>query len=390
MSVRIVKYTIKHLPISHIFAPLKTQIIMKYKVGDRVKFLMEEGEGIVRKIVGPNLVNVETEDGFEIPTLTRDIILIQTNTHEEKMFVKNLDDSPTTFVNEEVESPIIEEKETNSSRLIVYPSDRIPEKFHLSIAFIPEHQNMPIAGDLDIYMMNFSSYDIMYSYHNQNDKSINLVSSGKIEAFSKLYVTSINREELDAYLNANVQTLIIQHQAKQLFAPISADMKLRGSKFYKETSFPKDQFLLQNALIYKLFDFKNVPLITKLSTEEDTDILKAKASVHKKNDAILKHKVSNDRAEVDMHIWELVDDHSRMTNTEMLDIQLGYFEKCLQSAIDHKFSRVIFIHGVGSGRLKEEIKATLEPMDNIEYKPASMAQYGVGATQVDLHLGSQY
>ncbi len=359
---------------------------MKYKVGDRVKFLMEEGGGVIRKIVGPNLVNVETEDGFEVPTLTRDIILIQTDSIAAKMFAKETeDDNESTFVNKK--EPIVEESPINSSRLIVYPSDRIPEKFHLSIAFIPEHQNMPIAGNLDIYMMNFSSYDILYSYHNQNDKSINLVNSGKIEAFSKLYITSINREELDAYLNANVQTLIIQHQAKQLFAPISADMKLKGSKFYKETSFPKDQFLLQNALIYKLFDFKNVPILSKLSLQEDADILHSTAKVHIKNDAILKHKTSKDTAEVDMHIWELVDDHSSMTNTEMLNIQLGYFEKCLQSAIDHKYRRVVFIHGVGSGKLKEEIKATLDQMDFVDYKPANMSQYGVGATQVDLHIG---
>lgn len=361
---------------------------MMYKIGDRVKFLMEEGEGVIRKIVGPNLVNVETEDGFEVPTLTRDIILIQTDSVAAKMFTKEHTNEATVFSNEEAEeeeTPIVEES-INSSRLVVYPSDRIPEKFHLSIAFIPEHQNMPIAGDLDIYMMNFSSYDIMYSYHNQNDKSINLVSSGKIEAFSKLYITSINREELDAYLSANVQTLIIQHQAKQLFAPISADMKLRGSKFYKETSFPKDQFLMQNALIYKLFDFKNVPILSKLSLQEDADILQSTAKAHIKNDAILKHKTSKETAEVDMHIWELVDDYSRMTNTEMLNIQLGYFEKCLQSAIDHKYRRVVFIHGVGSGKLKEEIKATLDQMDFIDYKPANMSQYGVGATQIDIRV----
>jgi len=362
---------------------------MKYKVGDRVKFLMEEGEGVIRKIVGPNLVNVETEDGFEVPTLTRDIIPIKTDSIAAKMFTKEKNEEPTSFINDVKEKEeVIEDTSLSSSRLIVYPSDRIPEKFHLSIAFIPEHQNMPIAGDLDIYMMNFSAYDIMFSYHNQNDKSINLVNSGKIEAFSKLYITSISREELDAYLNANVQTLIIQHQAKQLYAPISADMKLKGSKFYKETSFTKDQFLMQNALIYKLFDFKNVPILSKLSLQEDTDILHSNAKAHIKNDAILMHKTSKETAEVDMHIWELVDDHSRMTNTEMLNIQLGYFEKCLQSAIDHKYRRVIFIHGVGSGKLKEEIKATLEQMDFVDYKPANMSQYGVGATQVDIRVNS--
>ena len=37
------------------------------KIGDRVKFLNDVGGGIVTGFIGKNMVNVENEDGFEVP-----------------------------------------------------------------------------------------------------------------------------------------------------------------------------------------------------------------------------------------------------------------------------------------------------------------------------------
>ena len=68
----------------------------------------------------------------------------------------------------------------------------------------------------------------------------------------------------------------------------------------------------------------------------------------------------------------------------MLDLQLSYFERCLESAIAHKFHKVVFIHGVGAGTLKKDIHDILDQYEGIYYRAASMADYGVGATQVEI------
>jgi len=97
---------------------------------------------------------------------------------------------------------------------------------------------------------------------------------------------------------------------------------------------------------------------------------------------IEKYKVAPREAEVDMHIWRLTDNYPRMTNGEMLNLQLGFFKHCLESAIENNFTKVIFIHGVGNGRLKQEIRTILDEYVYIEYNNASMEKYGVGATKV--------
>ena len=42
---------------------------MKFRQGDKVRFLNERGGGVISKIVNPNLVHVTIEDGFDIPVL---------------------------------------------------------------------------------------------------------------------------------------------------------------------------------------------------------------------------------------------------------------------------------------------------------------------------------
>jgi len=45
-----------------------------FKIGDTVKFLNETGVGIVKGLIDPTMVLVETEDGFEIPYPTSELL----------------------------------------------------------------------------------------------------------------------------------------------------------------------------------------------------------------------------------------------------------------------------------------------------------------------------
>ena len=90
-------------------------------------------------------------------------------------------------------------------------------------------------------------------------------------------------------------------------------------------------------------------------------------------------------AEVDMHIWELTDNHAGLNPNEIFRIQMNYFNKCLESALANKLSRIVFIHGVGNGTLKREIRNKLEEdYPQIKVYDAAIAQYGIGATEISI------
>ncbi len=86
--------------------------------------------------------------------------------------------------------------------------------------------------------------------------------------------------------------------------------------------------------------------------------------------------------EVDLHIENLLPSHRGMSNGEIIDVQLRHFTKALDNAIRNNYSRIVFIHGVGKGRLREEIIALLDTYSGISYRAASYQLYGWGATEV--------
>ena len=86
--------------------------------------------------------------------------------------------------------------------------------------------------------------------------------------------------------------------------------------------------------------------------------------------------------EINLHIEELLDNYKGMSNAEIIQVQLRYFQKALDKAISEHYRKLIVIHGVGNGRLKHEVRAILSAENNVRYYDASYAKYGFGATEI--------
>lgn len=87
---------------------------------------------------------------------------------------------------------------------------------------------------------------------------------------------------------------------------------------------------------------------------------------------------------VDLHFDALVDFPKNFSSHEKLQIQLDEARKAIDKARRGGIKRVILIHGVGQGRLRDEVYAMLERMDRLEFYDASFARFGKGATEVML------
>ena len=87
--------------------------------------------------------------------------------------------------------------------------------------------------------------------------------------------------------------------------------------------------------------------------------------------------------EVDLHIHELLDNFERMTNGEIVTIQMEHFERMLAIAEKKKVKKVIFIHGVGQGVLRAEIRSFIKSYyPQCEFLDGNYQKYGHGATEV--------
>ncbi len=91
----------------------------------------------------------------------------------------------------------------------------------------------------------------------------------------------------------------------------------------------------------------------------------------------------NEAWEVDLHLHELIDSYQQKSDHEKLLFQLNYFKKCMEAAINHRIKKVIFIHGVGKGTLKQEIVHALKDYDHVIHYDAPLKKYGFGALTVE-------
>lgn len=97
-------------------------------------------------------------------------------------------------------------------------------------------------------------------------------------------------------------------------------------------------------------------------------------------------RTNDDTMEVDLHAHEILDSQRGMTNGEIIVAQLEHFERMLRNAELKKVRRVIFIHGVGQGVLRQEIRKVINDYyPHCEFMDAPYHTYGYGATEVRIH-----
>lgn len=89
--------------------------------------------------------------------------------------------------------------------------------------------------------------------------------------------------------------------------------------------------------------------------------------------------------EVDLHSHSILDTERGLSNGQILAKQLYEFKRCYSEVTKSKVRKLIVIHGVGSGVLKEEIRFFLEGKEGIEFYDADFREYGKGATEVRLY-----
>jgi len=74
----------------------------------------------------------------------------------------------------------------------------------------------------------------------------------------------------------------------------------------------------------------------------------------------IKQNLPPAREVVDLHMEKLSDNWQHMNNFEILNMQLDEFHKWYELAVAHHRQNLIIIHGVGSGKLRDEIHDILK------------------------------
>ena len=355
------------------------------KIGDKVRFLSDVGGGIVAGLQGKNIVLVEDEDGFQVPTPINEVVVVD-----------NDDYSTTRLVAEKQKQA----KQAAGDDYDYDPADRpvtfkAPaeerkggDKLSAYIAYVPMSPKEMTSTRFETYIVNDSNYYMHYVYMTAEGNNWTLRSTGEIDPNTKLYIEEFGREDLNAFNRIAVQLVAYKRDKSFLLKPaVDVQLRLDPVKFYKLHTFQENDFFEQAAYLLTLVenDAEARPLVVdvkrlkqEMMGKVNADKPKSHAPQHKKDDP-------NAPIVVDLHASELLETTAGMTHSDILNYQLEHFRKTLKAHEKEKGRKIVFIHGKGEGILRQALVNELRyRFKTYTYQDASFQEYGYGATQVTI------
>ena len=341
---------------------------MKFNIGDKVRFLNTTGGGLVIRMDG-KLVYVEDEDGFEIPTPEHELVLIEKSDQPHKGA------KPESVVSSPRVDEVVEEEDYDFSD---NESDDKDPRFY--VAFLQDGNGS--TPFLNLHIVNDSNYFAYFTLAQVSSApNGKLLHFGTVEPNTKLLLGRYNPQAIDNQ-EWQIQLLLFKKALEYgVYPPVSTAFKIKAARFFKDNGFAANDFFNEKAVLFpvikgefekKLEQLSEMELMKVAVDKERSD--KPRVSVRRNEPGLL---------EVDLHIHELMDDTRGLSNGEILQHQLDKFKQVMQENIGNKGRRIVFIHGVGNGTLKTELRKLLERSykKNL-YQDASFQEYGYGATMV--------
>lgn len=356
------------------------------QIGDKVRFLFETGGGIVKGFQGKDIVLVEDENGFSIPMLIRECVVIDTNEYnfEKKTVAPKKEESKKPA--KTTVTPFRDEEDDFEPEVTYRPMERREgEKLNVALAFVPVDIKQISTTIFETYLVNDSNYYLSYLYASPTAGGMKLRAQGIIEPNTKLFIEEFGREQLGELERVNLQLISFKEEKNYMKKP-AVDMELRIDtvKFYKLHTFNTDSpFFDEPALIYDIV--RDDRPVRQVYVEADD--LKEALLQKKKEDSRPRHtpqparkQKADNTVEVDLHIHELLDNTNGMSNGDMLNYQLDVFRKTMDEYRGKKNQRLVFIHGKGEGVLRNALLKELKSKyGSCISQDASFREYGFGA-----------
>ena len=338
---------------------------MKYQIGDDIIVLHSNEEGKVVDIINDKMVMIEVR-GVKFPAYMDQVDFpyfyrfsknkIETeNKKPAKVFVDNI---PT-------EKPQPNQLKTPDGVWLVF----IP-KFSFD-EFDDEYVNT-----LKVHLVNKTNVAYKFNYDNQLQAVSHFQLQNEVLPFHDFYIHDIAFENINDNPSFSFDfSLAIPNKLKN--DHFETSLKLKPKQVFQKIELMKQKN--EPTISYKLFDEYPDRVF-----EEYFDLGKLANKGFKIYDlSKIKEHIDPARTVIDLHIEKLIEDWQGKSSLEILTIQLKEFEKWFDLAIANKLQNFIVIHGIGKGKLKEEIHYLLKLKKEVKYFINQYDdRFGYGATEI--------
>ena len=334
---------------------------MKFSIGDIVLLKRTGEEGRVVSIVNKEMIEVEV-NGTHFP-----------------VFLDEVDHPYLKWFTEQRKAT----KPATPRRIEDIPIEKPQKKghgiasgFHLSFLPVFRFDEFDdIVDKLKTYFINQTAYHITLHYECLGQAGSLFSHKAILQPFDHFYLHDIAFDEM--HHQPRFSWVIEQNNVLIPAQPLRDTLRIKPKKLFAFIT--KSQMDNHPMFHVKLHD--DFPFGVNFIEKNETPV--AKETIVKIVDNLKAAKGVKQRNEIDLHIEKLVDSTHGMTNFEMLSIQLCAFEDALEEAIRNHQLSLIVIHGVGKGKLKEEIHTLLKTVSEVDFFQSDWnPKYGYGATEI--------
>ena len=346
---------------------------MKFKQGEQVRFLNDIGGGVINSIDHNGIIYVQTDDGFEIPVQSKELIhAVGFAESDDKVITAK--PKPLNPVKVLLEQP--------------KPSATLPRNVsanapvNLLLGFVPESHGPVFNSIIGCYLINDSGYNAFYVLGTWERGGFYYLSSGHIESDTKNFVKSFDQTTLSKISGIHVQLVLFSDGRYNRKSPVDQIVDIGLVNFSKESFYRENVYFEDKAVVFHLTGVIESPG-ELYNVEVPEAILAQKASSD--NIATAKPQKREDTMEIDLHMSEAEMQHSMISQSGILTLQMTRFHAALEESVSKNLRRLVIIHGVGQGTLKMQIRKELqEKYPQYIFQDASFREYGFGATMVHL------
>lgn len=349
---------------------------MLLAIGTRVKFRHTGDEGVVTALLGDGMVNVFiVRERMEIPAFEEDLIRAEdVMPYPPKTIVKaKVIQTPET---PQAKRPLVEDAK---------PQYTILKSMGIQLAFDPVPKPDGSPGRYHIFLINDTRYDVLFTLRMTINGQTKISEDNKMPSVSTLRLGELLFDELNDSPQVDLSCWRITTEGKS--DPLEKSFKIKPQQFFKNVL--TAPLLNKQVHLYRVFE----SLDASTTREEDLKTYTQRSATPSKfrqtpNTRRSAHEVEEFAhfvPEIDLHIEQLNKNHHKLTKAEMIRIQLSHFDEFMAKAIRLGIPRVYIIHGVGKGRLRDEISSRLlNNSDVITFRNEYHPRYGYGATEVIL------
>lgn len=320
----------------------------------KVLYLPSNETAIVTKVVSAELVYIRIDrDKEELPAFTDDVAIIDSFVPREEV----LDETPSTTV-----------------------ASKLKDGLYLFIGYkmgsTPNNQALPVV--LYNQYPNAVHYDInTYTDDDEPVKLFGPLVAGEVKVIHFMALEKLEKGtvfEIDWYFSS-APTITYQ-----------GDLKLKPATFFKK--YGHFDFNNSTGSIYEIPAKKSEsgesqPVSLTQYTKSEIQIKTPQPKREPSHDVKTRAAFNN---VIDLHIEKLHADPGSLKKGEMLQIQLRAFDVFIADALKNKINKIFVIHGVGNGKLKNEIATKLILHPGVStFSNEFMPQFGFGATEVILY-----